>query len=364
MITLTQETMSVSDWINVKDCPIQRNTELHAKKSLKKHLKQSSETHKRVSAARLPNKDIYKLDGHTRSYLWAEGKLIPPIEDLTVDVYLVEKIEEVIDLYKQFDSPHATESTVDRLNGAYRLNNFFPESELIKKGPITSSIKIIIHNNHSHSIDIYKEVSQFIPALKPIDSEGFSKKGFTAPVLAALVITFMRDGEPSLEFWRKYSKDQGEKTGKGKDGVQALKEMLLDYRVKGKNSQSMFGREILGKTISCYINYKNNRLYTSNTVKTTNIEDYIFSANIKINSKEDPTSITISSNKLGSTDKHVNEKIDKTIMLIRSGFIKPCKGEIMRMMDISYDLAETILHSLDSQNIIHSVPGKQDYELS
>ena len=63
--------MSVDEWIKVKANPRQRDTEKHAAKA--KHLLTPSPDHAHVSAARLPNETLVKLDGHTRALLWKRG---------------------------------------------------------------------------------------------------------------------------------------------------------------------------------------------------------------------------------------------------------------------------------------------------
>ena len=81
--------MSIEEWIKVKDCPTQRNTEIHAKSARKKNLKESSITHSQVSAAQVKTKgNMYKLDGHTRAYLWSEKILIPNFEQVSVTLYI------------------------------------------------------------------------------------------------------------------------------------------------------------------------------------------------------------------------------------------------------------------------------------
>lgn len=62
--------MSLHQWLQVPDNPRQRDTIRHATKAAKDHLSEPSLTHLEVSAAELPNGELLKLDGHTRSYLW------------------------------------------------------------------------------------------------------------------------------------------------------------------------------------------------------------------------------------------------------------------------------------------------------
>ena len=359
MITLTQIHMSVDEFISLDDCPIQRNTELHAKKAIKKHLKRSSETHKRVAIAKIKSTGKrFKIDGHSRAFLWDTEELIKPLENLLVDLYIVDTLEEVIDLYKQFDSPLATESAVDRLNGSYRYYNFFPASDLVKKGCVMSCATLITSNKQFRN-DVYNNIRIFIEPLKIIDNEGFKNKYFSCGVYSAMILTVMSDGASSMEFWRKYYNDSGLKEDSRKDAVQAMKDMIVKYKKNGKIS-SHFSWELLSKCLSCYINYRNKRWYSSNIIKETNVEKYISNIDVDFElRKKGELPILNNSN----FRKH-GEKINSAMKMIREGSISPDTKDIMRIFDFDHSTAQDILFSLSSSGVLRTLPRNGGYELN
>lgn len=273
MIKLKKETIPLDEWLGIPDCPIQRDTERHAQSASKKHLSCSSPTHANVSAARLPSGEEYKLDGHTRSFLWATGKLEPPSHILYVDVYYCDNMTEVEDLYQQFDNQDAVENLRDKLYGAYRLHGFTPKSSVIKTGGVTSAIAMILgiqFNRHS----IYKAVAPFIPTLMLIDKEDFPSRLFISPVLAATIVTVHKDGEQAMKFWRAYANDEGVKRGREKDGVQALTELLLSIRSAGGVFANVKRLHLAGRALSAYLSYQEGRMYTI-ALKATDFTKYV-----------------------------------------------------------------------------------------
>ena len=85
-------TMKIEEWIHVPDNPVQRNTEEHARRA--RHLFNPSPTHAVAAMAELPDGQRFKLDGHTRAYLWARGDVAPP-PVMYIDLYECETQGEV-----------------------------------------------------------------------------------------------------------------------------------------------------------------------------------------------------------------------------------------------------------------------------
>ena len=90
---LIPRTMLPEEWFTVPDCPIQRDTKRHADKASKSHLKQQSSAQWIVHMATLPDGRCFKVDGHTRSLLWEEGRLPVP-EFLHVMVHPCQSLPE------------------------------------------------------------------------------------------------------------------------------------------------------------------------------------------------------------------------------------------------------------------------------
>ena len=277
MAILTQEIMSIDQWINVMDCPIQRDTELHAKKARNNHLKNSSAVHSRVSAARTASGQVYKLDGHTRAFLWNDGSLARPGSVVNVDMYQVKTTKDVEDLYKQFDTPTAAEGAADRIFGAFRLHGFDPKSHLFKKGSLSTAVAIC-SGKRSGSFNVYVDIEQFIPSLRIIDKSMFNHTVFTSAILAAMILTVYKYGEQAMPFWERYFNGDGIKNGRNRDPVQALTEAVLANKTgrngaRASNNSSTI-TTLCGKAIAAFYRDQKGECYTGG-IKSIDLHGYI-----------------------------------------------------------------------------------------
>src|SRR5882672_12509291 len=98
--------MGPKDWAAIPDNPRQRDTVAHARRAAQTNLKEPHPTHLKVHMARLADGRCYKLDGHTRSYLWEIGKLEAP-QAVQVQVWDVADLDAAKELYNTFDSTAA-----------------------------------------------------------------------------------------------------------------------------------------------------------------------------------------------------------------------------------------------------------------
>ena len=136
--------MSVSEWVDVPDHPRQRDTVRQAAKGHWKLARRATgpvaESHRWVIGAELDGK-LYKVDGHTRGYLWSLGKLKKPAS-LYVTVYRCTTRAELIELYGTFDSQAAVEKQQDRVTGAMRQLRLNFQSKRLRYGAITDALSI------------------------------------------------------------------------------------------------------------------------------------------------------------------------------------------------------------------------------
>jgi hypothetical protein len=226
--------MKIDDWAEIADNPNQRDTVTHAKKALRMHLSEFSETHAKVAAAELPDGTRYKLDGHTRSYLWATGDLVAP-KILYCDLYQVSSMKNVINLYNCFDNQFAAETATDRLASAFNLHGVDHRSRIFKAGGTTTALKTIyaLRTHGLSKINIADPVKIFKKAINIIDSANFAHFQFPATVLAATIMSVHRDGADALNFWKDYDIDAGKKTPKKFDAVYCLRDFVRTMRETG-----------------------------------------------------------------------------------------------------------------------------------
>lgn len=232
---IKQVKLSVEDWIKMKGNPQQRNTEFHAKKAIKNHLKDFSETHARVAAAELPSGVRYKLDGHTRALLWEEGTLEAP-RSLFCDIYMVENLKQATELYEHFDNNTAVETSGDKVNGAFRLYGIPRTARVWTSGGVTTALKAIYTNvaKGISKVDIKLCIEPFVQALKFIDNAGYHHPNFPAPVMTSLILSVHKDGNGALSFWDAYNMDEGRKTVKSMDAVFCMTDQIRLMRERGE----------------------------------------------------------------------------------------------------------------------------------
>ncbi|MHB8365562.1 MAG: hypothetical protein ACYDB0_00900 [Acidithiobacillus sp.] len=208
--------MPLSQWFTIPENPRQRDTENRANAALRKHLKAPHPTHRNVSAAKLPDGRMFKLDGHTRAFLWAAGKLKAPADGtVTVTVYAAHDRQEVMDLFDAFDNPSAVMTSQDRIAGGKR------EHELVLRSGCLSgttslhatSLKmadaIALHGvlEVQKAAPEHEIIGRWKPMLALVDAQGYHR--VDTGLLAGVLITWLlHAGTPRLlsmaDFWASY----------------------------------------------------------------------------------------------------------------------------------------------------------------
>jgi len=232
--------MSVSDFIKIPSNPIQRNVELHGKKASKFHLSSRAVTHAKVSIAVCKNKR-WKLDGHTRSYLWSHSTLEAP-KMLSVDIYFVKGIDDAIELYSHFDNSKAAETIPDRLSGALhymKINNY---NKFVLQGAGIVNALRCINSATNHYIPYenilklllpwYKELKIFA-GMHWVSNSSHGKPGVPAAVTLAFFVTVKMYDNDSLGFWDAYYNNTADNSLKsGRSGSQAAIDWIISQRKK------------------------------------------------------------------------------------------------------------------------------------
>lgn len=261
--------MSVEDWINVEENPVQRGTERRAEKAT--HLHVLDAVHQETRMARLPGGRSIKLDGHTRGFLWAGGlahKGISPARPdyLSVSVYDCRSIDDVTALYDKFNSKAAVKTASDEVQGAHRQLDLRFTSPLLRAGCYGQAVRLL-HQRVNGYGKSYKPgylrecVREFRAELAKLDACQPARKDFPAPFIMAALATIRVYGQPAVTYWTGYAADAGYKIGEERDPVQALREVLLDARAKqGITTASYF--DLMGQAVNAVeaqlhgVNYK------------------------------------------------------------------------------------------------------------
>jgi hypothetical protein len=201
--------MSVDAWCAMLDNPRQRDTEKRVRKATRPggHLRVSSPVHAQTFAAQLPDGRMFKLDGHTRAWCWEHGRLIPP-EQVLVTVIPAADVDEVKELYKQFDDPRASENLQDKLSGALREHDLDLRSGCFSQ--LYASSLRAAHNLlflGKPQPDLYTMVGLWKPLLQAMDARGYGR--MLAAVQASMMLGFVTYAGTArlpgmLDFWETF----------------------------------------------------------------------------------------------------------------------------------------------------------------
>jgi hypothetical protein len=262
--------MSVKDWIAVKSNPIQRDTERRSLTA--KHLYTPNPSHQFVMAAKQPNGNLIKLDGHTRALMW-ERKMVEAPPHVYVGLIDVSGPKEAEELYKTFDSKDALESVRDKTFGAFHKHNFQPESALLQRGHIFSALKMAYaillgiapsagvwgtskkfanadENGASYKVataEIYDLVNMWSYELHALDAFHLPAGAINSGVLSAFLVSYRKYDTKVIPFWTGVFAKEGNKSGREMDAIQATVELIERRRgSKGGSAAADMTARVLG----------------------------------------------------------------------------------------------------------------------
>jgi hypothetical protein len=225
-------TMTPQEWAEVPDNPVQRDTEARAKRAKDTYLKKLSADHTVVQMAVLPDGRRFKLNGHTRSYLWETGA-VPAPKILHVDVYHCDTINDVVELYSHFDSRFAVDTSSDQVVGAARLAGLDFKSPLLRSARYGSAVKHLYTQayqvwgqSHSDLNFVCEAINAYAEELRLLDTINPTSAQFKAGIIMAALATLKHDGAVALGFWERFQNNKGRKDGVRQDAVQALDEVI------------------------------------------------------------------------------------------------------------------------------------------
>lgn len=235
--------MPTDDWIGLADHPRQRDTERHSRAqhwALAREAKgAAADVLRHVVAAELDGQ-LYKVDGHTRGYLWETGGLEKPAT-VFVRIHGVASVDELNSLYKTFDAQSAAETSYDQVSGAFRENKIELKSRRLRHGYLGNALWIGLrgktkksHNRELPPVDIYKAVAFYKKELLLLDTIDPKPEIFYTGVVAAALIGLALHPE-EVEFFNRLSNRKGNMKDGANDPVQSVLK-LVDDLTKAKKS--------------------------------------------------------------------------------------------------------------------------------
>ena len=282
-----QTTMTPAEWGRIPGNPRQRNTEDRVKKA--KHLFTPSLDQRAVKMARLPDGQEFKIDGHTRDLFWRlHPEMAPP--ELWVTIYPAADYDEVLSLYDHCDSAAALETATDKVFGSFRENEFSPASPFMRMGRIAASLRLAYGiethwRNRAAAPDVHKLVEHWMPELKLLDELVLNTYYFNVAIVTAALLTLRRYGVAEFsdqdgagtktssplggrplertrlvrEFWERYARLDGTKTGRSVDAIEALR--ILVERNRAEHAQKSTVQFIASRAVGCVERYLIKRGY-------------------------------------------------------------------------------------------------------
>ncbi len=247
--------ISVSDWVDVPDNPVQRDTERRARSS--RHLDDYSPMHCVVMAATIRGEIRWKIDGHTRAYRWHRGlSQLPPDGKVTVLLFEVRNAAGAKALYEQADSGRAVMKPCDRIFGATRENKFALGSPLLIGCAFFTQLKLA--DTGTFDGDPYKLVKKWKRQLIALDGLGLTARNTI--LIAPMLLAIRRDHvEKAGPFWSAVDADAGTKDKRGRDGVQALSEHMAIRRAEKRTAGYDNLKDIIERAWWCYEAWRQDR---------------------------------------------------------------------------------------------------------
>jgi hypothetical protein len=252
---------SVPEFCQLPPHPCQRDTEEHATFAERRYLKESAPTHAMVATV-VYNGMVYKLDGHTRAYMWTNRGLARPA--MLNDVrYYVETLGDFEDLYYMIDEKQQGKTPRATLDGVVHAAGYRFEAELLKKNTYMMAVYAAMNGTFDNvSTMDYKQysslsgterrhairevLSQWGELFNIIDEIGpKASHGWKSPVLAAMFMSIRRYGRKIIPFWVGVVNDEGWHAGGLKDGVQTACDKIRDSIHCKKDSYATVTAQLL-----------------------------------------------------------------------------------------------------------------------
>lgn len=265
-MAVDHRTMSVDEFIAIPANPRQRDTERHASKAMRRHLKKLAASHSCVAVAAINGVPICKLDGHTRAYLWDRAKLDRPVAGLSVSVFAVSSMKEAAELYTHFDNADATEGSVDKLSGACREAGLKLTSGLLNRHNFNTGLKFAHGLQAMTGASEYEIVPKWAKAIATVDEWSLPRNAFKGSGLISLMFVSIasKSFQPEVlqDFFHRYAGDMGEKSGRKRDGVQALREHIDARRIANQMTGYSNIFDMMSKGYSCLRAWSENQMIT------------------------------------------------------------------------------------------------------
>lgn len=204
--------MPIATWISLPPHPLHRNVEKHAARDQWKLAKRAhgavAESLRWLIGAQYDG-HVYKLDGHTRAYLWANHRLPVP-SSVFATIYRCKSRDEFLELYTSFETQPNTGRQQDRVAGAMREIGLELKSRRLRHGSFADVLSLAWRGKTRgmdstgrkyEEFDIRQALSSFAPELRLLDSIGPTPEVFYTGVCAAALLALAAEPK-TIEFFK------------------------------------------------------------------------------------------------------------------------------------------------------------------
>ncbi|WP_287110904.1 hypothetical protein [Methylobacillus sp.] len=255
------EMLPIDDFLEIENCPVQRDTERNLARGLEQgRFKNLHVTHLNIHLGEFPDGKRMVLDGHTRQYGWGSGLMKRP-DMVLATIYPVQNVEEAKDLYYTFNHKACSETNVDIAFGLAREIGIDFKSAVMRRGSYVSAMQAATSeayaNNRPAMTEKFREPLIFLDTLNPIASRGFS-----AGVMAAVLVTYAKYPDIAKSFWESYVSDShGGNSGTQADGVHALWARVAQRRADNALGGGSNVKRVMEESLHAFEKYRNGSLF-------------------------------------------------------------------------------------------------------
>lgn len=297
--------ITVDDWIALPNHPHQRDTVRHAGAV---HLIQAKQATGAVASllahvvAACWEGNCYKVDGHTRGYLWEHGGLPRP-DHLHVTLYRVASRAELDALYEAFDTSTAIKTGYDRVLAGFRSCGLQLTSKRLREGFLNDALNIALRgatrelqDHRLPELDVYRAVAVFKSELKLLDSLDPQPLPFYSGVVAAALIGLtLYPPKRVLQFFGKLNRGEGNRKNGRSDPVDAVLIVVERMNMEKKAAQTALQGELCGRTLRGLLTWLEGprktryQYWLQYLIQAVNVEPLILDLKIKKSIQDVPT---------------------------------------------------------------------------
>ncbi len=277
---LGHETVPLEEWIVIDDCPVQRDTEGRAKRA--EHLFLLNPRHLEVAVAvmRRTGKQ-YKLDGHTRAYVWLNtltGDGSGPTSDKVPEVvyvtyYEVEDMRSLKNLFDTYDQVKAVKHSSDIIFGALREEKLNLKTTWLSTGnfryaadsatTLLSATRSTLGRGRDNSPETArKHIKLWMPELLWFDKVNPKRPRFPVNLMISAMWSFaLYPDDLTKDFWTLYNANSGQKrivegeTATEMDYV-FLANQFVEKRKDEKTVGASHAKEVVKALLTLYLRHR------------------------------------------------------------------------------------------------------------